>query len=65
MRIFHEQRPFHHPSRHGYATVLPRESINGSDADVVDANVDVVNTMYAELLDIEEIAPNCTAQLLR
>jgi hypothetical protein len=41
----------------GYATVLPRESINGSDADVVDANVDVVNLMYAELLDIEEIAP--------
>lgn len=42
----------------GYATVLPRESFNGSDADVVDANVDVVNTMYAELLDIQEIAPN-------
>ncbi|MGO4192545.1 hypothetical protein AB4Y67_12835 [Arthrobacter sp. YAF17] len=42
----------------GYATVLPRESINGSDADVVDANVDVVNLMYAELLDIEEIAPS-------
>ena len=41
----------------GYATVLPRERINGSDAEVVDANVDVVNTMYAELLDIEEIAP--------
>lgn len=39
-----------------YAPVLPRERINGSDADVVDANVDVVNTMYAELLDIEEIA---------
>mgnify|MGYP000739782558 CR=1 FL=1 len=42
----------------GFATVLPRESINGSDADVVDANVDVVNMMYAELLDIEEIAPH-------
>jgi hypothetical protein len=42
----------------GYAPVLPRESINGSDADVVDANVDVVNMMYAELLDIEEIAPS-------
>ena len=40
-----------------YAPVLPRESINGSNADVVDANVDVVNTMYAELLDVEEIAP--------
>ena len=42
----------------GYATVLPRAVINGSDADVVDANVDVVNAMYAELLDVEEIAPN-------
>lgn len=42
----------------GYATVLPRESINGSDADIVDANVDVVNMMYAEQLDIEEIAPS-------
>ncbi|MEO3934658.1 hypothetical protein WMO79_17820 [Micrococcaceae bacterium Sec7.4] len=42
----------------GYATVLPRAVITGSDADVVDANVDVVNAMYAELLDIEEIAPN-------
>ena len=41
----------------GYATVLPGEIINGSDADVVDANVDVVNAMYAELLDVEEIAP--------
>ena len=40
-----------------YAPVLTRESINGSDADVVDANVDVVNRMYAELLDVEEIAP--------
>lgn len=42
----------------GYATVLPRETLNGSDADVVDANVDVVNAMYAELLDVGEIAPN-------
>lgn len=42
----------------GYAAVLPRECINGTDADVVDANVDVVNTMYAELLDVGEIAPN-------
>ena len=45
-------------SASGYATVLPREIINGSDADVVDANVDVVNAMYAELLDVGEIAPN-------
>ena len=42
----------------GYATVLPRAIINGSDADVVDANVDVINAMYAEMLDVEEIAPN-------
>ena len=42
----------------GYATVLPREIINGSDADVVDANVHVVNAMYAELLDVGEIAPD-------
>jgi hypothetical protein len=42
----------------GHPPVLPRESINGSDADVVDANVDVVNAMYAELLDVGEIAPN-------
>lgn len=42
----------------GYATVLPREIINGSAADVVDANVDVVNAMYADFLDVEEIAPN-------
>ncbi|MCB5273643.1 hypothetical protein BJG92_01167 [Arthrobacter sp. SO5] len=41
-----------------YAPVLTREGINGSDADVVDANVDVVNAMYAELLDIGEIAPS-------
>jgi hypothetical protein len=41
-----------------YAPVLLRESINGSNTDVVDANVDVVNSMYAELLDVAEIAPN-------
>jgi hypothetical protein len=40
-----------------YAPVLTRESINGSDADVVEGNVDVVNRMYSELLDVEEIAP--------
>ncbi|WP_211879899.1 DMP19 family protein [Pseudarthrobacter albicanus] len=38
--------------------VLSQEGINGGDADVVDANVDVVNAMYAELLDVEEIAEN-------
>ncbi|MGY2744842.1 DMP19 family protein [Arthrobacter sp. UYCu723] len=41
-----------------YAPVLTRHSLAGGDAEVVDANVDVVNTMYAELLDVEEIAPN-------
>lgn len=46
------------PSVRSYAPVLTRESISGGDAEVVDANVDVVNTMYAELLDVEEIAPN-------
>ncbi|QCB96333.1 hypothetical protein E5206_04825 [Arthrobacter sp. PAMC25564] len=40
------------------ALVLSKESINGGDAAVVDANVDVVNAMYAELLDVEEIAGN-------
>ena len=38
--------------------VLSQASLNGGDADVVDANVDVVNAMYAELLDVEEIADN-------
>jgi hypothetical protein len=38
--------------------VLSRESINGGDADVVDANVDVVDAMYAELLEVEDIADN-------
>ena len=46
------------PPATGYATVLPRELINGSDAEVVDANVEVVNVMYAEMLDVGEIAPN-------
>jgi hypothetical protein len=46
------------PSITTNALVLSKESINGSDADVVDANVDVVNAMYAELLDIQEIAEN-------
>ncbi|MEC5179670.1 DMP19 family protein [Arthrobacter sp. CG_A4] len=40
------------------APVLTREGVGGSDADAVDANVDVVNAMYAELLDTDEIAPN-------
>ena len=46
------------PSGMTNVLVLSQESINGGDADVVDANVDVVNAMYAELLDVEEIAEN-------
>lgn len=46
------------PAATSYAPVLTREGINGGDADVVDANVDVVNAMYAELLDVGEIAPS-------
>ncbi|NUU31565.1 hypothetical protein HNO80_08185 [Arthrobacter sp. C9C5] len=38
--------------------MLTRESLNGGNVDVVDNNVDVVNAMYAELLDAEEIAAN-------
>lgn len=38
--------------------VLTAESLNGGNVDVVDANVDVVNAMYAELLDADEIAPS-------
>ncbi len=45
------------PSVRSYAPVLTRESLNGGDIEVVDANVEVVNSMYAELLDVEEIAP--------
>ena len=41
----------------GHAPVLTRECLHGGNVDVVDANVDVVNAMYAELLDAEEIAP--------
>jgi hypothetical protein len=39
------------------APVLTRDCLHGGNVDVVDANVDVVNAMYAELLDAEEIAP--------
>ena len=45
------------PSDTGHAPVLTRDSLHGGNVDVVDANVDVVNAMYAELLDAEEIAP--------
>ena len=46
------------PTAAGHAPVLTRESLNGGNVDVVDNNVDVVNAMYAELLDAEEIAAN-------
>lgn len=46
------------PTATGNAPVLTRESLSGGNVDVVDANVDVVNAMYAELLDAEEIAPS-------
>jgi hypothetical protein len=38
--------------------VLTKESMAGGDQEIVDANVNVVNAMYAELLEAEEIAPN-------
>lgn len=41
-----------------YPTVLTAECVDASNEDVVDANVTVVNAMYAELLDAPEIAPN-------
>ncbi|WP_249777222.1 hypothetical protein [Arthrobacter sp. C9C5] len=46
------------PTATDHAPVLTRESLNGGNVDVVDNNVDVVNAMYAELLDAEEIAAN-------
>jgi hypothetical protein len=44
-------------SDHSYPTVLTTESLKGGNADVVDANVHVVNAMYSSLLDSREIAP--------
>jgi hypothetical protein len=38
--------------------ILTKDSIEAGDADVVDANVTVVNEMYEELLNHEEIATN-------
>ncbi|WP_427128935.1 DMP19 family protein [Pseudarthrobacter sp. S9] len=43
---------------HSYPTVLRTESLNVGNEEVVDANVNVVNAMFAELLDAEEISPN-------
>ncbi len=44
-------------SAHSYPTVLTTESLKGGNADVVDANVNVVNAMFEELLDADEISP--------
>lgn len=46
------------PTATEHAPVLTQKSLHGGNVDVVDANVDVVNAMYAELLDADEIAPN-------
>ncbi|HET6268660.1 MAG TPA: hypothetical protein VFE00_01120 [Arthrobacter sp.] len=46
------------PAGTNYALVLTKESIKGGNEDIVDANVSVVNAMYAELLRVEEIAPD-------
>jgi hypothetical protein len=44
-------------SAHSYPTVLTAESLKGGNEDVVDANVNVVNAMFEELLDADEISP--------
>ncbi len=44
-------------SAHNYPTVLTTESLKGGNEDVVDANVNVVNAMFEELLDTDEISP--------
>ena len=40
-----------------YPVVLNKASFEAGNADVVDSNVNVVNEMYAELLNSDEIAP--------
>ena len=45
-------------STNQHPVVLPAEALEGSDGEVVDANIDVVNAMYSELLGEEEIATN-------
>lgn len=44
-----------------YPLVLTASSLEGGNDDVVDANVDIVNRMYLELLGDEEIAENALA----
>ncbi|GHG51602.1 hypothetical protein GCM10012320_21070 [Sinomonas cellulolyticus] len=41
-----------------HPVVLPAPALHAGDEALVDANVDVVNAMYEELLDEREIAPN-------
>lgn len=41
-----------------HPVVLPAEALTAGDEAVVDANIDIVNAMYEELLDEREIAPN-------
>lgn len=41
-----------------HPVVLPAEALEGPDAELVDANIDIVNAMYAELLGEDEIAIN-------
>jgi hypothetical protein len=38
--------------------ILPADALGGPDAELVDANIDIVNAMYAELLGEDEIALN-------
>ncbi|WP_426004260.1 DMP19 family protein [Paenarthrobacter sp. NyZ202] len=40
-----------------YPVVLNKSAVEAGSADVVDSNVNVVNEMYAELLNSDEIAP--------
>jgi hypothetical protein len=44
-------------SAHRYPTVLTSESLTGGNAEIVDANVTVVNAMFGELLMEDEISP--------
>ena len=45
-------------STNQHPVVLPAEALEGPDGELVDANIDVVNAMYSELLGEDEIATN-------
>ncbi|NUP73944.1 MAG: hypothetical protein HOQ07_04745 [Sinomonas sp.] len=45
-------------STNQHPVVLPAEALEASDGEVVDANIDIVNAMYSELLGEDEIATN-------